>query len=1459
MANVKISELPAATSLNGEEELPVSKDGHTKKVDISDVVNFVDGQLNTFDGDRGLVPDSDKSTTKFLAADGEWRTPSMDHAAMSHLSWTSSKHIGGVNNFAGFNSSGNPDSFTSTEATANLNVFTPSTESIGKKGLVPAPPAGAATKRYLTNTGEWSVFPEIFYRHSEFDALHWDYSGHLGPENGVAYFNGDGKADAVAIEDFATMIPEFGVGKRGAVPAPTISETGKFLRGDGQWVTAGVGEGGGTGDHSELVSLSWEGSGHTGDYSSFAVFSDVGSAECISSTILTSRLNVFAGDQGAGGSQGLVPAPFAGDSGKFLRGDGNWITVAAGVSSVAGRTGAVTLNKGDVGLNNVANSLQLVADSNLSDLTSASTARNNLGLTNVATIPLGTTSNTVAEGNHTHTYPVTSVAGRTGDVTLSKSDVSLSNVSNDAQLKIASNLADLNSASTARSNLGLGNSATLNTGTLNGTVATGDHTHTYPVTSVAGRTGAVSLSKSDVSLDNVSNDAQLKIASNLSDLNSASTARTNLGLGGAAVLSVGTGTGTVAAGDHTHTYPVTSVAGKTGAVTLVSSDVSLGNVSNDAQLKIASNLSDLNSASTARTNLGLGNSATLNTGTTNGTVATGDHGHSAFTGDSGSGGAAGIVPAPAAGDATKFLKGNGTWDTVAGGGGVSDHTALSNLAWSSSGHTGTASNFAGFDVNGAADNISGTEATAALDVVVGDSGSGGTKGLVPAPASGDAAAAKYLKASGAWASISGFAPEYKGARAVAGDTVIVTSTDNGGTVYAGYSATGPISVTLNETCETVGFSVTIVNATNGAQQLYLNSVNVYLDETGLLTYMPVLGRAVVRITCVYSNVSNGKTYIVEFSGTYGSFISGPTTEFGAASGAGVGIGGGYGMGGIAIGMSYASSGTAISIGTISSSYGSTGTGAISASYNAKATGVYGVSIGEYGSSSGSGAVALGSSSVSGGTKSLSIFGNTSVNYATAIGSTSGGALSTVVTSYGAAIAGSYCSGVAGLALAINNNTSTYGATNSNVVAIGVSAKSSTASSTAIGPLATVTGTYSTAIGNSSSTSGSKAVAITGTASSNYGVAIGCTTGEAFSTTSSGSSCVAIGGSYSSGNNGFAACTNNNTSAYGALGTSSIAIGSTSKSSASYGTAVGYLTLSSYTNSTALGKGSTASGSSSVAIGGGTASADGSSAIGSSSGYYPIAAGIGSVSLSYSYSGGDDSVAAVISNNTSTYGTSAANSIAMCKYAKASNLRAVAIGFSTIASANSSLAMGTTSTAAGQSSVVVGDNCNATAAYSSAFGLYASNPTTTRKSVYAGGRFATSGDAQSGKTILMASTTDGTTVNATTDGAAVGSANILVLPDNSVYAFEALAAAKLVGSTADCAAYKVTGLIHRGVGVANTTIVGSISKTVIAEVSSAWDVDVAVSTTYGGFYLTCTGESGKTIKWVCVVNTTEITA
>lgn len=70
------------------------------------------------------------------------------------------------------------------------------------------------------------------------------------------------------------------------------------------------------------------------------------------------------------------------------------------------------------------------------------------------------------------------------------------------------------------------------------------------------------------------------------------------------------------------------------------------------------------------------------------------------------------------------------------------------------------------------EDLTAAQATAILDEMVGDSGTGGMKGLVPAPAAGDAAAGKFLKADGTYA-----APSGSGAPS---DATYITQTSNGG-------------------------------------------------------------------------------------------------------------------------------------------------------------------------------------------------------------------------------------------------------------------------------------------------------------------------------------------------------------------------------------------------------------------------------------------------------------------------------------------------------------------------------------------------------------------------------------------------------------------------------------------------------------------------------------------------------
>jgi hypothetical protein len=83
-------------------------------------------------------------------------------------------------------------------------------------------------------------------------------------------------------------------------------------------------------------------------------------------------------------------------------------------------------------------------------------------------------------------------------------------------------------------------------------------------------------------------------------------------------------------------------------------------------------------------------------------------------------------------------------------------------------------------VGGVATDSTASAATAALDAMVGDTGAGGTKGLVPAPASGDAAALKFLKADGTWATPSGQAPSVIGST---GSPTLITAV--GGIAFTG--------------------------------------------------------------------------------------------------------------------------------------------------------------------------------------------------------------------------------------------------------------------------------------------------------------------------------------------------------------------------------------------------------------------------------------------------------------------------------------------------------------------------------------------------------------------------------------------------------------------------------------------------------------------------------------------------
>lgn len=180
---------------------------------------------------------------------------------------------------------------------------------------------------------------------------------------------------------------------------------------------------------------------------------------------------------------------------------------------------------------------------------------------------------------------------------------------------------------------------------------------------------------------------------------------------------------------------------------------------------------------------------------------------------------------------------------------------------------------------------------------------------------------------------------------------------------------------------------------------------------------------------------------------------------------------------------------------------------------------------------------------------------------------------------------------------------------------------------------------------------------------------------------------------------------------------------------------------------------------------------------------------------------------------------------------------------------------TTPSATGTNAVAIGNNSTASAVNSFGVGN-GSNARTYGMFAYANGEFATAGDAQYGLYVLRTETTNNTVTEMFLDGI-TGTQRIL-LPTNSLFTFDILVAARRTDAVGGGAGYRVIGVIKKDATNASTTFVGTPSKTIIGETDGPWNVSVVADTTNGSLRVNVVGQTGKTIRWVATVRTTEVT-
>jgi hypothetical protein len=248
-----------------------------------------------------------------------------------------------------------------------------------------------------------------------------------------------------------------------------------------------------------------------------------------------------------------------------------------------------------------------------------------------------------------------------------------------------------------------------------------------------------------------------------------------------------------------------------------------------------------------------------------------------------------------------------------------------------------------------------------------------------------------------------------------------------------------------------------------------------------------------------------------------------------------------------------------------------------------------------------------------------------------------------------------------------------------------------------------------------------------------------------------------------------------------------------------------------------------------------------------------------------------------SRSAATQVASGAYSVLMGISSTASNIASIAIGNNSISSNTNTIAIGLSNIASGASAITIGDSCNAagvsaisigkscTAAGANAIAIGTSSSSSADNALSTGrgalgrlqgfhahssGTFANTGDAQTLTGIVRGISTDAALTEL------ISPARITLVNDSTVF-FDISVIGRRTDADNDSAAFRFVGAIDRNTNAASTALVGTVTKTVIARDSVAWDVTVDADPSNGSLRIQVQGEAAKSIRWAARAQLTEI--